>query len=319
MMMNGGLRRKAAVLGGISLIAIQMFLPVVFAAPPGGHLDIKTVFVDDPNTPTQIVISGKDFLFGPGPLVVTLGNFGAISIVGVPTHTMISAKLPLHIPAGDYLLTVSRGSGQSQNDEYDLTIGAVGPQGPIGETGPQGPKGDTGEQGPIGETGPQGLPGNLGLAGQQCPSGVFVNGFDASGNIICGNPPHPPVECANKTFIFNMTSSEGSSFTGAGWPGGSTSQVDPDNPACSVVVARPSGNVSLAGLLGDAWQITGFSGYSSCFGIGGEDGDGVASPDCTGLSISLPYVQDGRPSCTNSLCSFCSGNAHDMYIVQCVQ
>ena len=57
--------------------------------------------------------------------------------------------------------------------------------GPGGPQGPQGDKGDTGTQGPQGLPGPQGVPGNLALAGQSCPNGAFVTGFDASGNIIC--------------------------------------------------------------------------------------------------------------------------------------
>ena len=51
--------------------------------------------------------------------------------------------------------------------------------GATGPIGPQGPKGDTGEQGP------QGIAGNLALAGQMCPDGQWVAGFDAGGNIVC--------------------------------------------------------------------------------------------------------------------------------------
>ena len=43
--------------------------------------------------------------------------------------------LPVGIVPRDYLITVSRGNGQSPNDEYDLTIGAVG-QGRPHEMGP---------------------------------------------------------------------------------------------------------------------------------------------------------------------------------------
>lgn len=35
------------------------------------------------------------------------------------------------------------------------------------------------------QTGPQGPPGNLVLAGQSCPPGQAVTGFDADGNLIC--------------------------------------------------------------------------------------------------------------------------------------
>jgi hypothetical protein len=76
-------------------------------------------------------------------------------------------------------------------------IGLTGPQGAKGDTGaagaagaigPQGPKGDTGNtgpQGPQGIQGIQGVAGNLALAGQMCPDGQWVAGFDAGGNIVC--------------------------------------------------------------------------------------------------------------------------------------
>lgn len=43
-----------------------------------------------------------------------------------------------------------------------------------------------GPPGPQGEQGPAGPAGNLALAGQVCPSGRFVVGFGAGGNILCG-------------------------------------------------------------------------------------------------------------------------------------
>ena len=76
-------------------------------------------------------------------------------------------------------------------------VGPAGPQGPQGEPGPDGPQGPQGPQGvqgqpgpqgppgPEGPQGPQGPPGNLALAGQTCPQGQFVTGFDTSGNIVC--------------------------------------------------------------------------------------------------------------------------------------
>lgn len=66
--------------------------------------------------------------------------------------------------------------------------GPAGEQGPAGLQGPVGPQGPQGEVGPAGPQGPQGPPdepGNLYLAGQMCPEGAFVTGFDADGNIVC--------------------------------------------------------------------------------------------------------------------------------------
>ena len=91
------------------------------AQPPGGHMNITEVLVDVPTD--TITIIGTDLDFGPGPLSVTLGEIGEITadcLSTLPTATVIvcdlsgSSGLP---PAGDYLLTVSQGTGQSQGDE----------------------------------------------------------------------------------------------------------------------------------------------------------------------------------------------------------
>ncbi len=179
------LLRRAALFSGIfllstSVVGLSVLAAHPKAAPPGGHLNVTEVLVDDPDNPTSITITGEDFDFGPGPLVVTLGGFGSLSILSA-TGTEIVATLPANISDGDFLLTVSTGNGQSQNYEYDLTIGAVGatgPTGPQGEQGKVGPQGEQGEVGPQGEQGPQGkigvqgVQGKIGLTGDTGPQGV---------------------------------------------------------------------------------------------------------------------------------------------------
>jgi hypothetical protein len=111
---------------------------------PGGHVKINEVFVDFDSG--EIIITGEDFDFGDTP-EVTLGEFGLLDIVRIPTATEIVVSFPDGgLPDGDYLLTVATGSGQSKSDEYDLTIGAVGPQGEQGKVGPPGPNGVLGVQ-----------------------------------------------------------------------------------------------------------------------------------------------------------------------------
>ena len=123
--------------------------------PPGQHLNVTEVTADiDAGT---LTIVGEDFDFGPGPLVVTLGEYGLLTI-NFDDATLIDALLPVGIVAGDYLLTVSTGKGQSQSDEYDLTIGAVG-----------------GGQ----------------LPDDTRPSGEFVTGI-TDGLLVCAPPPAPP-------------------------------------------------------------------------------------------------------------------------------
>lgn len=70
--------------------------------------------------------------------------------------------------------------------------GVAGPPGSEGPTGPPGLNGMDGPQGPQGDPGPQGVPGPPGppgpgaaLAGQQCPAGSFVIGFDSELNLVC--------------------------------------------------------------------------------------------------------------------------------------
>lgn len=66
----------------------------------------------------------------------------------------------------------------------ELKPGPPGPQGPAGLPGAPGP---SGERGPTGPPGPPGLPGNLQLAGEGCPAGQAVSGFDAFGNVLCAD------------------------------------------------------------------------------------------------------------------------------------
>lgn len=132
MLLAGLLLLSAAIIGNSALAAKPI-------NGPGGHVRITEVFVDF--GANELVITGEDFEFGPGPTVVALGG-GGILTINSETDTQIVAALPIGgVPDGDYLLTVSRGNGQSQSDEYDLTIGAVGPQGDKGDPGPQGPAG----------------------------------------------------------------------------------------------------------------------------------------------------------------------------------
>ena len=142
-----------ALLSTSTLLLLCLF-PQALATPPGGHLNIEEVVVTIGDPDTTLEIKGWDFDFG-SPLEVTLAGMPAavISATGVTITATVSTSL---FPDGDYLLTVSTGNGQSQNDEYDLTIGAVGAQGEQGIQGEQGPQGIPG------------LPGSNGADGSSC-------------------------------------------------------------------------------------------------------------------------------------------------------
>ena len=172
---------------------------------PGDHLLIKEVevVVDESTPQTTFTIKGQDFDFvNLSDLVVTLGDLGPLTIPGTPTDVEIIATYPGALTSGEYLLSVSTGSGQSRHDEYDLTIGAVGPQGEPGPEGPQGPQGEmgmTGPQGPVGpegpqgEVGPQGPQGDVGPQGPQGPPGTgggtgVLDVIDITQNFVLVNP-----------------------------------------------------------------------------------------------------------------------------------
>lgn len=114
----------------LMLISVQTAQSAKPSGLPGGHLNIEAVTVTIGDPDITIEINGFDFDFG-SPLDVTLAGMPAA--VSSATGTTIIATVPTSLfPAGDYLLTVSTGNGQSQNDDFDLTIGAVGPPGPPG-------------------------------------------------------------------------------------------------------------------------------------------------------------------------------------------
>jgi hypothetical protein len=106
--------------------AIALLLAAQAGAQPGGHLTITNVGVNFNDHTIEII--GEQLDFGPGPLVVSLGGEDITAGCTLNSPTDIDCDLSDlgGIPAnGDYLLVVSNGHGQSQNDEYDLSIQRV--------------------------------------------------------------------------------------------------------------------------------------------------------------------------------------------------
>ena len=111
-----------------------------------GYLTISEVSVDHESS--TMLIMGSDLNYGPGPLQVILGD------TDISSHCVLNGSLAdpqiifcdsLALPvAADLLLTVSKGQDSTQIDEYDLTFGAVGPQGIHGDKGERGERGDPG-------------------------------------------------------------------------------------------------------------------------------------------------------------------------------
>ena len=169
-------------------IALLFSTGPAIAAPPGAHLNITEVSIDF--DAGSIWIKGEDFDFG-GPLAVSLGELGDITglcgdvdLSGLPQliHCDFSG---IGLPAdGDYLLTVATGNGQSKSDEYDLTIGAVGPRGDDGIDGIDGADGMDGADGQ--DAAPCSVMDNLdGTATLSCPDGTDVLIPVASPSPVC--------------------------------------------------------------------------------------------------------------------------------------
>jgi hypothetical protein len=136
-----------------SLLALLL---TVFALPVKAQL-FSIISNATVNTSTNtITITGSGFSTRVKPTV----HLGATSLAVTSFNaTSIVASLGSATAPGTYLLTVTSGITFAA---VDVTLGAVGPQGPAGPqgvpgaTGPQGPAGPTGA---IGETGPQGTSG----------------------------------------------------------------------------------------------------------------------------------------------------------------
>ena len=177
----------------LSLLLCMALAPFAMTQAQIRSVEITQVEID--TELESITIRGKDFDFGSF-LIVTLGDpVSGNDITSIcttefnltPQEIVCDFSTSGGLPsAGDYRLKVSTGWIRRRNDEFDVTIGAVGPQGeqgppgpqgeqgpagPQGLAGPQGPQGDTGPVGPAGPQGPQGDTGPVGPAGPQGPVG----------------------------------------------------------------------------------------------------------------------------------------------------
>ena len=124
---------------------------------------------------SQLTLQGVNF---PADVVVVL-NGEPLTVTSVGA-TSIVATLPSVIVAtpGTYALTLEK-PRNTVLSRFDVTIGAVGAQGPQGVAGAQGPAGQEGAVGPMGPAGPTGATGPQGPAGSTTPpaaSGALFSG-----------------------------------------------------------------------------------------------------------------------------------------------
>ena len=143
-------------------------VPAARAAPPV-ELTIDSVAVAyQSGVPVTLTINGVNF--GPPAGAVLLGSVP--QTVTVWTSGQIVVNVSGAPAPGTYRLEVMRTDRQGAifGDYADVTLGAVGPEGPAGAQGPTGSPGPAGAMGPAGPTGPAGAPGPAGAMG---PTGAM--------------------------------------------------------------------------------------------------------------------------------------------------
>ena len=131
-----------------------------------------------------LTISGSNLLgqSGAGGASVTLANT-ALTILSSSATTVTAgfpaASPPSSFAPGSYSLSVVflKRDGKPDTDTthqatFEVTLGAVGPQGPAGPQGSAGPAGPQGPAGPAGAKGATGPAGPTGSAGPQGPAGT---------------------------------------------------------------------------------------------------------------------------------------------------
>jgi hypothetical protein len=156
--------KKQLFIGAVSFIigvSLLLWLPCVAEC----KVTIQSAQVDYVNG--YLYVYGQDFQKG-APIVILGRN--VLHVLSSSKDT-IQSVLPPGISDGEYLLTVSTGSGPDNNDAMPLIIGSLYGEGPQGPAGPTGATGPTGAQGSKGDTGPAGTPGLAGPVGPSGPAG----------------------------------------------------------------------------------------------------------------------------------------------------
>jgi hypothetical protein len=126
-----------------------------------------------------------------------------------------------------------------------------------------------------------------------------------------------PVSCDSVQVTFTVGAIDDNSiFNSDGdlsdeWAGGSETKQVANGSCGSVTVQKPGNNIDLLGA--GAWSVTGFTGFSSCTGVGGEDGTGCNTPSCD-AALAIGFCDANRPQCTVALGS---GGSTGDFTVQC--
>lgn len=175
--------KRVRTFAAFTCLAVSLLLTSAhraFAFDPGddAHNSHRTIILSATvnYSTNQLTVTGAHFPARPHLVL----NDQELTLISA-TDTTIIATLPAAVVStpGSYAFTMEQ-PRRSVIAPFIVTIGAVGPQGPIGLTGPQGTQGIQGIQGPVG---PQGSVGPQGPAGSSLPPTVngatFVGGVNA--------------------------------------------------------------------------------------------------------------------------------------------
>jgi hypothetical protein len=167
------------------LLLLSLLTPILARSATKVPPNILNAWVYYIPIPNQLIINGGGFSnSGLAPTVIW--NNQLLSLVSF-SSTHIVAELPRGVPGGSYLLIVTNSDLLSV--QFNVTFGAVGPQGPMGLIGPTGASGPVGAQGPTGLQGPVGATGPVGPQGPAGASPFSLNGNSAvftTGNVGIG-------------------------------------------------------------------------------------------------------------------------------------
>jgi hypothetical protein len=273
-----------------SMLAFAAFLALgillgseTASAAPSATITVTIESASIDYSTNEITLRGTGFdLAGRAPAVSFNGT--KLTLVSFAASTLI-ANLPAGISAGTYELVVTNSFGVSAL--FDVTYGAVGPQGPAGAPGVQGPAGTQGAVGPpgaAGPAGPSGVAGATGAAGSQGVAGPVgpTGAMGATGNT-------GPAGAVGTTGATGSPGSQGVAGpvgpTGATGLPGAQGIAGPPGPTGStgatggVGPAGPQGTVGLTGATGaiGATGPTGPHGQAGATGATGSTGPTGAS------------------------------------------
>jgi Collagen triple helix repeat (20 copies)/IPT/TIG domain len=262
----------------ITLAVLLLFAPLLTLAAPSAPV-VQSGIIN--YVTNQITLTGSNFV--PGKAKPTVLFNGAALTVTSSTNTQIVATLPSGITPGTFNLMVTNSSGNSV--DFDMSYGAIGPQGLAGPAGPTGAQGPVGPTGPAGPTGPRGLTGAPGAPGPAGTNGLgfsFLNAFDAYATYA----------------LNNVVTYNGSSYIAIVPNGPNPTGPTPDqNPSWSLLAAAgatgptgPTGPQGLIGAPGPQGLIgnPGPAGPTGPAGPQGPAGGAISWVPNIGGAVSLP-------------------------------